>query len=162
MVLETRERQRQERSLFEMAVEQFHIAAETMSLDENMRRVLSVCQRQFTVNFPVQMDDGSVQIFEGHRVQHNIGRGPAKGGIRYHPSVTLDEVKALSMWMTWKCALMGIPFGGAKGGVVCNPKVLSERELQGLTRRYTSEIINEIGPEKDIPAPDVGTSPREM
>jgi glutamate dehydrogenase (NAD(P)+) len=162
MVLETRERQRQERSLFEMAVEQFNTAAETMDLDENLRRVLSVCQRQYTVNFPVQMDDGSVQIFEGHRVQHNIGRGPAKGGIRYHPSVNLDEVKALSMWMTWKCAVVGIPFGGAKGGVTVDPKQLSMREIENLTRRYTAEISVLIGPHKDIPAPDVNTNAQTM
>ena len=99
----------------------------------------------------------SIEVFKGYRVTHNIARGPSKGGIRYHPDVTLDEVKALAMWMTWKCALMGIPFGGAKGGVVCDPKKLSRRELERMTRRFTSEIINEIGPEKDIPAPDVGT-----
>ncbi|MFN8515847.1 MAG: Glu/Leu/Phe/Val dehydrogenase [Thermomicrobiales bacterium] len=162
MVLETRERQRQERSLFEMAVEQFNIAAETMDLDENLRRVLSVCQRQYTVNFPVQMDDGSVRVFEGHRVQHNIGRGPAKGGIRYHPSVSLDEVKALAMWMTWKCAVVGIPFGGAKGGVTVEPKQLSLREVENLTRRFTSEISVLIGPHKDIPAPDVNTNAQTM
>jgi glutamate dehydrogenase (NAD(P)+) len=108
------------------------------------------------------MDDGSVTVFEGYRVTHNIARGPSKGGIRYHPSVTRDEVKSLAMWMTWKCALMGIPFGGAKGGVVCDPKQLSRRELEGMTRRFTSEIINEIGPEKDIPAPDVGTDASVM
>jgi glutamate dehydrogenase (NAD(P)+) len=106
---------------------------------------------------PVGMDDGTTRVFEGYRVTHNIARGPSKGGIRYHPDVTLDEVKALAMWMTWKCALMGIPFGGATGGVVCDPKKLSRSELERMTRRYTSEIINEIGPEKDIPAPDVGT-----
>ena len=103
------------------------------------------------------MDDGSTRVFTGYRVTHNVARGPSKGGIRYHPDVTLDEVKALAMWMTWKCALMGIPFGGAKGGVVVDPKQLSRGELERMTRRYTSEIINEIGPEKDIPAPDVGT-----
>jgi glutamate dehydrogenase (NAD(P)+) len=108
------------------------------------------------------MDDGSVEVFQGYRVTHNIARGPSKGGIRYHPDVTLDEVKALAMWMTWKCALMGIPFGGAKGGVVCDPKQLSRSELERMTRRYTSEIINEIGPERDIPAPDVGTDARVM
>jgi glutamate dehydrogenase (NAD(P)+) len=108
------------------------------------------------------MEDGSVHVFEGFRVTHNVARGPAKGGIRYHQDVTLEETKALSMWMTWKCALMGLPFGGAKGGVVVNPKELSEDELQRMTRRYTSEIINLIGPEVDIPAPDVGTGPREM
>jgi glutamate dehydrogenase (NAD(P)+) len=108
------------------------------------------------------MDDGTTQVFEGYRVTHNVARGPSKGGIRYHPDVTLDEVKSLAMWMTWKCALSGIPFGGAKGGVICNPKTMSEGELQRMTRRYTSEIINEIGPEKDIPAPDVGTDGRVM
>src|SRR3989454_5215415 len=108
------------------------------------------------------MDDGTTRVFEGYRVTHNVARGPSKGGIRYHPDVTLDEVKALAMWMTWKCALSGIPFGGAKGGVVCNPKTMAEGELQRMTRRFTSEIINEIGPEKDIPAPDVGTDGRVM
>ena len=108
------------------------------------------------------MDDGSVGVFRGHRVTHNIARGPSKGGIRYHPAVTRDEVKSLAMWMTWKCALMGLPFGGAKGGVVCDPKQLSRGELERLTRRYTTEIINEIGPEKDIPAPDVGTDASVM
>jgi glutamate dehydrogenase (NAD(P)+) len=108
------------------------------------------------------MDDGHTEVFTGYRVQHNIARGPSKGGIRYHPDVTLDEVKALAMLMTWKCALAGIPFGGAKGGVVCDPKKMSDRELQGMTRRYTTEIINEIGPEVDIPAPDVGTDGRVM
>ena len=108
------------------------------------------------------MDDGSVRAFTGYRVTHNIARGPSKGGIRYHPDVTLDEVKALAMWMTWKCALMGLPFGGAKGGVVCDPKSMSRGELERMTRRFTSEIINEIGPEKDIPAPDVGTNAATM
>ena len=114
------------------------------------------------VSIPVRMDDGSIDVFEGYRVTHNVARGPSKGGIRYHPDVTLDEVRALAMWMTWKCSLMGIPFGGAKGGVICDPKRLSVGELERMTRRYTSEIINEIGPETDIPAPDVGTGPREM
>src|SRR5690242_15736469 len=108
------------------------------------------------------MDDGHTEVFKGYRVTHNVARGPSKGGIRYHPDVTVDEVKALAMWMTWKCALMAIPFGGAKGGVVCDPKRLSRGELERLTRRFTSEIINEIGPEKDIPAPDVGTDGRIM
>jgi glutamate dehydrogenase (NAD(P)+) len=108
------------------------------------------------------MDDGAIEVFTGFRVTHNIARGPSKGGIRYHPNVTLDEVKALSMWMTWKCSLMGLPFGGAKGGVVCDPKSLSLSELERMTRRYTSEIINDIGPERDIPAPDVGTDSRIM
>ncbi len=151
-----------ERTLFDMAVAQFETAAQTMGLADNLRRVLSVCQREYTVNFPVQMDDGSIQIFRGHRVQHNIARGPAKGGIRYHQDVTLDEVKALAMWMTWKCAVVGIPFGGGKGGVTVDPKQLSLTELENLTRRYTAEISVLIGPNKDIPAPDVNTNPQVM
>jgi glutamate dehydrogenase (NAD(P)+) len=147
---------------YEIAREQLRRVAKAFSIDDNLVRVLSGCKKAVTVSIPVTMDDGHVEVFEGYRVTHNIARGPSKGGIRYHPDVTIDEVRALAMWMTWKCALMGIPFGGAKGGVVCNPKTLSVRELEGLTRRFTSEIINEIGPEKDIPAPDVGTSPREM
>jgi glutamate dehydrogenase (NAD(P)+) len=119
--------------------------------------VLGTCKKAVEVSVPVGMDDGTTEVFQGFRVTHNVARGPSKGGIRYHPDVTLDEVKALAMWMTWKCALMGIPFGGAKGGVVVDPKRLSRSELERMTRRYTSEIINEIGPEKDIPAPDVGT-----
>ena len=163
MTIETqRAGQQRERNLFDMAVEQFEFAAEKMGLHDNLRRLLSVCQRQYTVNFPVQMDDGSVRMFEGHRVQHNIGRGPAKGGIRYHPSVALDEVKALAMWMTWKCAVVGIPFGGAKGGVTVDPKELSLHELENLTRRFTSEISMLIGPHKDIPAPDVNTNAQVM
>ena len=151
-----------ERTLFDIAVEQFQIAAETMGLSDNLRRLLSVCQREYTVNFPVQMDDGAIQIFRGHRVQHNIARGPAKGGIRYHQDVTVDEVKALAMWMTWKCAVVGIPFGGGKGGVTVDAKKLSITELENLTRRYTSEISVLIGPNKDIPAPDVNTNPQVM
>jgi glutamate dehydrogenase (NAD(P)+) len=147
---------------YEIAREQLRLVAQAFSIDDNLVRVLSGCKKAVTVSIPVTMDDGTIGVFEGYRVTHNVARGPSKGGIRYHPDVTLDEVKALSMWMTWKCALMGIPFGGAKGGVKCDPKKLSLRELEGMTRRYTSEIINEIGPEKDIPAPDVGTSPREM
>jgi glutamate dehydrogenase (NAD(P)+) len=147
---------------FDIARDQLRRVAEAFSIDENLVRVLSSCKKAVSVAIPVTMDAGMIEVFEGYRVTHNVARGPSKGGIRYHPDVTLDEVKALSMWMTWKCALMGIPFGGAKGGVICDPKKLSLRELEGMTRRYTSEIINEIGPEKDIPAPDVGTSPREM
>jgi glutamate dehydrogenase (NAD(P)+) len=147
---------------YELAKDQLRLVARAFSIDESLVRVLSSCKKAVTVSIPVTMDDGRVEVFEGFRVTHNVARGPSKGGIRYHPDVTLDEVRALSMWMTWKCALMGIPFGGAKGGVKCDPKQLSLRELEGMTRRYTSEIINEIGPEKDIPAPDVGTSPREM
>ncbi|MES1246656.1 MAG: Glu/Leu/Phe/Val dehydrogenase, partial [Actinomycetota bacterium] len=120
------------------------------------------CKKAVEVSIPVAMDNGETRVFQGYRVTHNSSRGPSKGGIRYHPDVTLDEVKALSMWMTWKCALMGIPFGGAKGGVIVDPKQLSRAELERLTRRYTTEIINEIGPEKDIPAPDVGTDSQVM
>jgi glutamate dehydrogenase (NAD(P)+) len=147
---------------YEIAKAQLRLVARAFSIDENLVNVLSTCKKAVTVSAPVTMDDGRIEVFEGYRVTHNVARGPSKGGIRYHPDVTLDEVRALSMWMTWKCALMGIPFGGAKGGVKCDPKQLSLRELEGMTRRYTTEIINEIGPEKDIPAPDVGTSPREM
>jgi glutamate dehydrogenase (NAD(P)+) len=147
---------------FDIAREQLRRVAEVFGIDENLVRVLGACKKAVAVSIPVAMDDGTTRVFEGYRVTHNIARGPSKGGIRYHPDVTLDEVKALAMWMTWKCALMGIPFGGAKGGVICDPKRLSMGELQRLTRRYTSEIINEIGPEKDIPAPDVGTDARVM
>jgi glutamate dehydrogenase (NAD(P)+) len=142
---------------FEIAREQLRRVASMFDIDQNLVNVLSVCKKAVEVSVPVGMDDGSTSVFAGYRVTHNSARGPSKGGIRYHPDVTLDEVKALAMWMTWKCALMGIPFGGAKGGVVCDPKRLSRAELERMTRRYTTEIINEIGPEKDIPAPDVGT-----
>ena len=147
---------------FEIAQAQLRRAGEMFAVDPNLIRILSECKKGVAVSVPVRMDDGSVQVFQGHRVVHNTTRGPAKGGIRYHPSVTQDEVKALAMWMTWKCALMGLPFGGAKGAVNCDPKLLSPGEKERLTRRYTSEIINEIGPEKDIPAPDVGTDAQVM
>ncbi len=142
---------------FEIARNQLRRVADAFDIDPNLVAVLGECKKAVEVSVPVGMDNGTTQVFKGYRVTHNIARGPSKGGIRYHPDVTADEVKALAMWMTWKCALMGIPFGGAKGGVVCDPKHLSRPELQRLTRRYTTEIINEIGPEKDIPAPDVGT-----
>lgn len=151
-----------ERDLFEVAVEQFDIAADVLGLDDDMRKILRYCQRELTVHFPVEMDDGSVEVFTGYRVQHNTVPGPTKGGIRYHQSVTLAEVKALAMWMTWKCAVVGLPFGGAKGGVQVNPKFLSQTELQNLTRRYTTELQPFIGPNKDIPAPDVNTNPQVM
>jgi len=147
---------------YEIACQQLRHVGKTFGIDPNLINVLERCKKTVEVSIPVTMDDGSVSVFEGYRVTHNIARGPSKGGIRYHPGVTRDEVKALAMWMTWKCALMGLPFGGAKGGVVCDPKRLSRRELEGMTRRYTSEIINEIGPEKDIPAPDVGTDASVM
>ena len=162
MALDTSVVQAHEASLFEVAVEQFNIAADVIGLDDDMRRVLARCERELTVNFPVEMDDGSVEVFSGHRVHHNSGPGPTKGGIRYHPDVTVEEVKALAMWMTWKCAVVGLPYGGAKGGVTCNPKLMSQNELQNLTRRYTSEISVLIGPNRDIPAPDVNTNPQIM
>jgi glutamate dehydrogenase (NAD(P)+) len=147
---------------YEIAREQLRRVAELFAVDSNLVNVLQECKKAVVVSVPVTMDDGNIEAFEGYRVTHNIARGPSKGGIRYHPDVELDEVKALAMWMTWKCALMGIPFGGAKGGIRVNPKKLSRGELQRMTRRFTSEIINEIGPEKDIPAPDVGTDPSVM
>src|SRR3954465_12728296 len=146
----------------ELARQQLRRVGQTFGIDPNLIRVLEKCKKSVEVSIPVTIDDGSIGVFRGHRVPHNIARGPSKGGIRYHPAVTRDEVKALAMYMTWKCALMGLPFGGAKGGVVCDPKQLSRDELERLTRRYTTEIINEIGPEKDIPAPDVGTDAQVM
>ncbi|HSC92221.1 MAG TPA: Glu/Leu/Phe/Val dehydrogenase [Gaiellaceae bacterium] len=147
---------------YEIAKDQLRRVGRAFGIDENLVNVLSGCKKAVTVSIPTRMDDGGVTVFEGYRVTHNIARGPSKGGIRYHPDVTLDEVRSLAMWMTWKCALMGIPFGGAKGGVIVDPKRLSKGELERMTRRYTSEIINEIGPERDIPAPDVGTNPQVM
>jgi glutamate dehydrogenase (NAD(P)+) len=149
-------------NIWAVAQSQFDHAADKLDLDDGMRRVLRVPQRELTVNFPVTMDDGSVRVFTGHRVQHNVSRGPGKGGIRYHQDVSLDEVRALSMWMTWKCACVNIPYGGAKGGVVVDPKKLSIREVEGLTRRFTTEISPLIGPERDIPAPDVNTNAQTM
>src|SRR5919107_336076 len=145
-----------------VAQQQFDLAAERLNLDEGMRRVLREPRRELTVHFPVKMDDGSVQVFTGYRVQHNLGRGPAKGGIRYHQDVSIDEVKALAMWMTWKCAVVGIPYGGGKGGVIVDPKKLSQKELEGLTRRFATEIEVLIGPERNIPAPDVNTNAQVM
>ena len=144
------------------AQRQFDQAASILGLDEGMRNVLREVRRELTVNFPVRMDDGSIRIFTGYRVQHNLTRGPAKGGIRYHPQVSLDEVKALAMWMSWKCAVTNLPYGGAKGGVICDPSQLSLHELENLTRRYASEISILIGPESDIPAPDVNTNQQTM
>jgi len=142
--------------------EQLRRVAAAFDIDPELAKVLAECKKAVEVSIPTKMDDGTVTAFTGYRVTHNVARGPSKGGIRYHPDVTLDEVKALAMLMTWKCALMGLPFGGAKGGVVCDPKRMSTGELERMTRRYTSEIINEIGPEKDIPAPDVGTNAAVM
>jgi glutamate dehydrogenase (NAD(P)+) len=158
----TKEAIREELNPFEIARQQFNKAADYLDLDASTRQVLSNTKRQLIVSIPVKMDGGDVQVFEGYRVQHNIARGPAKGGIRYHPNVTLDEVKALASWMTWKCATVGIPYGGGKGGVICDPKSLSRGELERLTRRYAFEIAPIIGPDRDIPAPDVYTDEQTM
>ena len=147
---------------FRAAQRQFDQAADRLALDDRMRAILRVPRRELVVNFPVEMDGGSCRMYRGYRIQHNVSRGPAKGGIRYHPSASLDEVRALAMWMTWKCAVVEIPFGGAKGGVTVDPKPLSRRELENLTRRYAAEISVLIGPESDIPAPDVGTDEQIM
>ncbi len=147
---------------WDVAQRQFDLAAERLQLPGGLRRVLREPKRALTVHFPVKMDDGEVEVFTGYRVQHNLSRGPAKGGIRYHQDVTLDEVKALAMWMTWKCAVVGVPFGGGKGGVVVDPANLSLRELEGLTRRFATELSIIIGPERDIPAPDVNTNHQTM
>ncbi|HYS06041.1 MAG TPA: Glu/Leu/Phe/Val dehydrogenase [Candidatus Dormibacteraeota bacterium] len=147
---------------FEIAQKQFDTAADHLKLESWLRDVLRRPKRQLIVSVPTKMDDGSIRVFEGYRVQHNLARGPAKGGIRYHPNVTLDEVKALASWMTWKCATVNIPFGGGKGGIICDPKKMSLHELEGMTRRYASEISVIIGPERDIPAPDVYTNAQTM
>ncbi len=147
---------------FRLAVAQFDQAAEAMHLDPNLRERLKLPQRSLMVSIPVRMDDGRVEVFTGYRVQHDSSRGPSKGGIRYHPDASPGEVAALAMWMTWKCALAGLPYGGAKGGVKVAPKTLSRGELQRLTRRYAAEIFPLIGPDKDVPAPDVGTDAQVM
>ena len=147
---------------FRLAVAQFDQAAEAMHLDSNLRERLKLPQRSLVVSVPVRMDDGRVEVFTGYRVQHDSSRGPSKGGLRYHPDVNLGEVAALAMWMTWKCALADLPYGGAKGGVAVAPKQLSRPEVQRLTRRYAAEIFPLIGPEKDVPAPDVGTDAQVM
>jgi glutamate dehydrogenase (NAD(P)+) len=147
---------------FELARTQLHLAADAFGIDESIVRVLERCKRSITVSVPTRMDDGRIEVFDGYRVTHNVARGPSKGGIRYHPDVTLDEVSALAMWMTWKCALIGLPYGGAKGGITVDPHQLSGNELERMTRRYASEILPIIGPERDIPAPDVGTDEQTM
>lgn len=149
-------------SAYAVALGQLERVADFMHLDDDMRVYLSTCQRELIVHFPVQMDDGKVHMFTGFRVHHNATKGPVKGGIRYHPDVTLDECRALAMWMTWKCALMNLPYGGAKGGVIVEPTALSKRELEKMTRRYVTEISPLLGPERDIPAPDVGTNAQVM
>jgi glutamate dehydrogenase (NAD(P)+) len=151
-----------EQNPYENAVKHVDRVGRLLGLDECMIEILKRPKRELTVNFPVRMDDGRVKNFTGYRVQHNSARGPCKGGIRYHPNVSLDEVRALAIWMTWKCAVVGIPFGGAKGGVICNPKEMSKSELERLTRRYASEIQIIIGPKADIPAPDVYTDAQTM
>jgi glutamate dehydrogenase (NAD(P)+) len=140
----------------------FEEAANRLGLDEGLRKVLNMPAREITVHIPVQLDDGRLEVFTGYRVQHSIARGPAKGGIRFAPDVTLDEVRALAAWMTWKCAVVNIPFGGGKGGVICDPYILSKAELEKITRRYTAEILDFIGPERDVPAPDVNTNEQTM
>src|SRR5512141_2226368 len=155
-------RLQEELNPFQIAMSQFDRAAEHMKLDPGLREVLRRPRRALTLSLPVKMDDGSMKVFEGYRVQHNSSRGPCRGGIRYHPGVTYDEVKALASWMTWKCATVNLPFGGAKGGIVCDPKRLSKTELERLTRRYAYEISPLIGPDSDIPAPDVYTDSQVM
>jgi glutamate dehydrogenase (NAD(P)+) len=152
----------QESSAYETALAQFDAVAEHLGLEDGFRRLLRLPARELIVHFPVTMDDGELRVFTGYRVQHNMARGPTKGGIRFHPAVTLDEVRALAMWMTWKCAVLDLPYGGAKGGVTVDPRRLSPRELEGLTRRYASELSILIGPQTDIPAPDVGTNEQTM
>ncbi len=147
---------------FEAMMSRFDRAAELLNLDRGIYRILRSPERQLIVAIPVEMDDGSIQVFTGYRVHHNTARGPAKGGIRFSPEVSLDEVKALAAWMTWKCAVVNIPFGGAKGGVVCTPHEMSKRELEHITRRYTAEIMPLLGPEMDVPAPDVNTNEQVM
>ena len=149
-------------SLFDAMLQEFEEAARILSLDRGIWRILTNPKRQIIVSCPVQMDNGEIIVFTGYRVQYNVTLGPAKGGVRYHPGVNLDEVTALAAWMTWKCAVAHIPFGGAKGGIVCDPSTMSKRELEALTRRYVAEIIDAIGPEKDVPAPDVNTNEQTM
>jgi len=152
----------QEKNPWESQAARFNVAAEKLNLDEGLWRVLQQPNREIIVHIPVMLDNGKLEVFTGYRVQHSIARGPAKGGVRYAPDVTLDEVRALASWMTWKCAVVNIPFGGAKGGIICDPKNMSRGELERLTRRYTAELIEFIGPEKDVPAPDVNTNEQVM
>src|SRR5262245_12444552 len=149
-------------SLYEGTMARFDRAAELLDIDRGLYKIVRYPTREVTVYLPVQKDDGNLEVFTGYRVQHSIARGPAKGGIRYAPDVDLDEVRALAAWMTMKCAVVNIPFGGAKGGVKCDPRNLSERELERITRRYTSEILEILGPEKDVPAPDMNTNEQHM
>src|SRR2546426_10332343 len=152
----------QEKNPWLAAEARFDEAATRLNLDDGMCKVLRSPTKEITVHIPVQLDDGRLEVFTGYRVQHSVARGPAKGGIRFAPDVTLDEVRALASWMTWKCAVVNIPFGGGKGGVICDPHILSDTELEKLTRRYTAEIIDFLGPERDVPAPDVNTNEQTM
>jgi glutamate dehydrogenase (NAD(P)+) len=162
MILEAIPSSEKETNPWVSAEARFDEAAELLGLDEGLRKILRTPALELKVSVPVLLDDGRYEVFTGYRVQHSIVRGPAKGGIRFAPDVTLDEVRALSAWMTWKCAVVNIPFGGAKGGVICDPDVLSPTELERITRRYTSEIMDIIGPERDVPAPDINTNPQTM
>ncbi len=147
---------------YEAMLSRFRVAAEKLKLDEGIYQILVTPDREITIAIPIQMDDGKLRVFKGYRVQHSFARGPAKGGIRYAPDVTLDEVRALAAWMTWKCAVVKLPFGGAKGGIICDPKQLSSSELERITRRYTASLIDILGPERDVPAPDINTDERVM
>src|SRR5258708_36114366 len=149
-------------SIFNAMLQEFDGAARILNLEPGIWKILTHAKRQITVSCPIQMDNGEIEVFTGYRVQYNVTLGPAKGGIRYHPGVTLDEVTALAAWMTWKCAVAHIPFGGGKGGVICDPTKMSKREIEALTRRYIAEIVDAIGPEKDVPAPDVNTDSQIM
>src|SRR5579883_3424324 len=152
----------QEFNPWEAQAARFDFAAQKLNLDEGMWKVLRYPTREIILHIPVQMDDGRVEVFTGYRVQHSIARDPCKGGIRYSPEVTLDEVRALASWMTWKCAVVNIPFGGAKGGIICDPEKLSPAELERITRRYTAELSEWLGPDRDVPAPDLGTDEQIM
>jgi glutamate dehydrogenase (NAD(P)+) len=147
---------------WEAQAARFDFAAQKLNLDQGLWKILSVPSREITVHIPVQMDNGKLEVFTGYRVQHSIARGPAKGGVRFSPEVNIDEVRALAAWMTWKCAVVNIPFGGAKGGIICDPKHMSRGELERMTRRYTAELIEFFGPEKDVPAPDMNTNEQTM
>jgi glutamate dehydrogenase (NAD(P)+) len=149
-------------SVFGEAIAYFNEAAALLNLDPAMRAILTHPSRQIIFSIPFQRDNGELEVFTGYRVQYNFARGPAKGGIRYHPGVTLDEVTALAFWMTWKCAVVDLPFGGGKGGVTCDPSTLSQSELERITRRYAAELVEVVGPDRDVPAPDVGTTPQIM
>jgi glutamate dehydrogenase (NAD(P)+) len=162
MILEATQSVEQEVNPWLSAAARFDEAANRLGLDEGLQKVLRTAALEVTVNIPVILDDGRIEVFTGYRVQHSIARGPGKGGIRFAPDVTLDEVRALAAWMTWKCAVVNIPFGGAKGGVICDPNVLSQGELEKITRRYTAEILDFIGPERDVPAPDMNTNEQTM